>query len=77
MSDEEREEWRSALRAKLLNPAPASYTDPGTESTFEFRPDLNATIEKTPDGRRFMVVFLDGQLRRQDLVEADPPVRAG
>ena len=67
MTEAERTEWKSSLRDRTLQPQTALHVDPQTESVYEYRSDLNATIENTPDGRRFSVVFRDGGLHRQEL----------
>jgi putative heme degradation protein len=69
MNDAERQEWRSELQRRSLDPGAVSYVDPSRESVYEFRPDLNATVETLPDGHRFIVVFRDGELKRQEALD--------
>jgi hypothetical protein len=71
MDDAGRQEWRRELHRRGQNPGVASYIDPSLESVYEFRRDLNATVEKSPDGQRFIVVFHDGQLSRQKPLEKE------
>lgn len=71
MSGAERQEWRAELKRHTENPGDAQYIDPRLESVYEFRPELNATVEKTPDGQRFIVVFRDGRLTREKILEKD------
>jgi hypothetical protein len=71
MDEAQRKEWRRELRRAGEHPGAAPYIDPSSESVYEFRPDLNATVEKSPDGRRFIVEFRDGQLCRQKPLESE------
>ncbi|HWE51328.1 MAG TPA: hypothetical protein VG273_16165 [Bryobacteraceae bacterium] len=70
MSDAERREWRASLSLNGQHPAPVAYLDSELESVFEFRPNLNATIERTPNGHAFVVAFREGRLNRER--ELDP-----
>src|SRR5438477_273505 len=71
MSENEREEWRSDLQRNGLNPGSAPYVDSSLESVYEFRPDLNATVERSPGGQRFIAVFRDGRLSRQEALPGE------
>jgi hypothetical protein len=61
----EREKLSCELKCRTPNPGPVPFVDPRVESVYEFRPDLNATVETTPDARQFIVEFRDGGLNRE------------
>ena len=55
-----------AEREQLHTLPPVNYTDAleGKASIFEYDDTLNHTIERTPDGREFIVRLEDGKMRR-------------
>jgi hypothetical protein len=65
MSEPDRRKWRAALKRKTEHARAVPYVDPAVESVYEFRPDLDATVEHAPDGSSFVVAFQNGELTRQ------------
>lgn len=72
MSEAERSEWLLGLQRRLENPGQADFVDSRTESVFEYAPVMNATVESTPDGKRYVVAYMDGKLRRRFPLHSAP-----
>ena len=72
----DRRKLSAELKRRTVNPSPAAFVNPSLESVYAFRPELNATVETTPDGQQFVLIFHDGVLTRTKLTAKNAIVPA-
>jgi hypothetical protein len=86
MTQEEVREWKDWLTADGRKPRPFVWgrefrtgevqngLGPVSESVYKYEPELNGVIERSADGKRYIVGVRNGELQRlHELTDAEKP----